>query len=253
MSIAFGFPNDATPPGSAAYYVVRFARPPVRDDLSILFAWYANIQDLRTISDPGVARLKLKWWSNELGRAADGQATHPLAQRMSRILARESPGTAPFDAITEAMDGHLSSTGYSTAAQVAQYHRATAGTFASLIAALTADGDPTGPVVHAAGTFQAAVDTLGRLGAELAARVPLVPRRALEFRSADPDAFVTELCDHAAALHPGPTGDLPPALAGLTGLADARLAEIRRTGSLVLRTEVDLTPLRKLWTVWRCR
>lgn len=255
----FGFPNAATPPGSAAYYAVRFAAPGVRDDLAVLFAWYAEMQKLRTIREAGVARLKLRWWLDEIDRTARGQATHPLADALRGMVTRKVPGAAPFAAIASAIDAHLLTTAYTTHPQIAEHHRATGGTLACLIAALTAKDAPPGIAVREAGTFLAAVNTLGRLGAELDVPVPLVPHPVLTRHAAsavpsgDPQALVEELCDEAAALRPSVNDPLPPVLAGLTGIANARLAEIRRSGKLVLQAEVDLTPLHKLWTAWRRR
>lgn len=259
ISSSFGFPNAATPQGSAAYYAVRFAAPRVRDDLAVIFAWYAEIQKLRTIREPGVARIKLRWWLDEIDRAARDQATHPLANAMRGMLTRKVPGAAPFAAIAAAMDAHLLTTAYSTHSQIAEHYRATGGTLACLISALTAKDEPPGIAVREAGAFLAAVDTLGRLGAELDVPVPLVPHPVLarhaasRMPSGNQHVLVAELCDEAAALRPPVDNPLPPAIAGLTGVADARLAEIRRSGKLVLQAEVDLTPLRKLWTVWRRR
>lgn len=257
MAAGYRFPNDATPAGSAAYYAVRFAAPAIRDDLAVLFAWYAEIRRIRTLTDTGVARVKLRWWRDEVNRATLGQATHPLATALAGVLSRAHVTAAPLAAIADAMDLHLTSASYDTAAQIAEHHRATGGRFAALIAAVVTASPGDNLAAEQAGAFQAAVNTLGRLGAELTAPVPLVPRAALAHHAAtgDPAALVSRLCDAARDLLPeeGPPRDLPPPVAGLQALATARLTEIRRAGPLVLRAEVDLTPIRKLWTVWRRR
>jgi len=78
------FPNAATPPGSAAYYVVRFSEPRQQQALARWFAWFAHIDKIATkASDPGVARLKLDWWREEAGNMIGNQARHPLAQALS--------------------------------------------------------------------------------------------------------------------------------------------------------------------------
>lgn len=78
------FPNTATPPGSAAYYVVRFSEPRQQQALARWFAWFAHIDKIAAkASDPGVARLKLDWWREEAGNMLGNQARHPLAQALS--------------------------------------------------------------------------------------------------------------------------------------------------------------------------
>lgn len=74
----WGFPNDATPVGSTPYYVLRFVPAEHRERLAALFAlrhkWQQQAQNT---SDPGVARLQLGWWREELERLGEGQAKHP--------------------------------------------------------------------------------------------------------------------------------------------------------------------------------
>ena len=73
------FPNRATPLGSSAYYSLRFAPKELRDDLAALLAWRHEVTAiLEVVSDPGVARLKLQWWRDELERTFAGEARHPL-------------------------------------------------------------------------------------------------------------------------------------------------------------------------------
>ena len=62
-SSEWDFPNSATQPGSAAYYVVRFSHPEQQPALARWFVWFDHIDRIAAkASDPGVARLKLDWW-----------------------------------------------------------------------------------------------------------------------------------------------------------------------------------------------
>jgi phytoene synthase len=91
------FPNPATPPGSSAYYSVRFAAPALHDTLAALFAWRREIRRIiDEVSDPGVARLKLDWWRDEIRRTLDGAPRHPLSYVLaSQAKAHDLP-LAPF-------------------------------------------------------------------------------------------------------------------------------------------------------------
>lgn len=84
MSEDWSFPNAATPPGSAAYYVARFSPPARRDAVAAWLAWFDLLdRAVRQASDPGVTRLKLDWWREEAQRLPAGDARHPIAQALA--------------------------------------------------------------------------------------------------------------------------------------------------------------------------
>ncbi|MGD9355846.1 MAG: squalene/phytoene synthase family protein, partial [Chromatiales bacterium] len=83
MQNEFRFPNIATPEGSSAYYLVRFTPVELRERQAVLFAWRRELQRLLDSSDPGVARLKLDYWRNELRPDQLGKSRHPLAQMIA--------------------------------------------------------------------------------------------------------------------------------------------------------------------------
>lgn len=87
MAEQWQFPNKATPEGSANYYVVRFSPTEQRDALALWYAWFALIEQIEEkATDPGVARLKLDWWREELRHIQQQQARHPLAQAMHGLI-----------------------------------------------------------------------------------------------------------------------------------------------------------------------
>jgi phytoene synthase len=92
------FPNAATPPGSGAYYALRFSPAATRDLHAMLLAWHTRIIAIAEApTDPGVARLKLDWWRSEIGEAlADktGSVRHPLMQALRTAGLDPSAGPA---------------------------------------------------------------------------------------------------------------------------------------------------------------
>ena len=69
-------------PGTAAYYIARFAPPAERAQVTHWLLWFAQIDQIATqAKDPGIARLKLDWWHREIDRL--NQAQHPLAQALA--------------------------------------------------------------------------------------------------------------------------------------------------------------------------
>ena len=90
------FPNSATPEGSDTYYAARFAPKAKRDRLALAFAWTQELAQIRArASDPGVARLKLDWWREELVRAQAGRPRHPLTRHLSQWLATATTTRSP--------------------------------------------------------------------------------------------------------------------------------------------------------------
>lgn len=254
-----GFPNDALRPGSAPYYLVRFAPPETRHDLAALFAWYHELERLRRIREPQIARVKLNWWREELSRAVDGSATHPAARTLAPVLRRDEAARTRCEAIASALDRHLELGSYPDAAALAVHHQATDGIFAVLLAGVVPGQKWSENEVRNAGTYHGMVETLRRLGAELAVPAPRLGRSARQrLLAAKQDtsartAVVSDLCVFADSMRPSSAARLPAPIRAVTNLATARLAEVRRSGTAVLDVEIDLTPLRTLWIVWRSR
>lgn len=87
---SWGFPNAATPPGSAYYYVARFSERRRRDATAAWLAWFSHIDRIAVQArDPGVSRLKLDWWREEAGLALQDRARHPIARALSTELVGE--------------------------------------------------------------------------------------------------------------------------------------------------------------------
>lgn len=79
--------RHSPPPGSSAYYLIRFAPRVHRPALGALYEIVHAIHAVhREIDDPGVAGTKLAWWRDEIGQAAQGTARHPAVQRLHAEL-----------------------------------------------------------------------------------------------------------------------------------------------------------------------
>ena len=263
------FPNRATPVGSSAYYSVRFSPPPRRDTLAALFGWRHELRAiLDEVSDPGVARLKLDWWRNELIRTADGAPRHPLSLALAPAITEHALPDEPFLAIAERVEDELRG----RRAADDQARRVAAerdlGALFELIArchGFTADTD---------------LDRARRLGGwcEQVRRIRdggLLLRRG---REAVPEARLAAagLSHEALAVldqrHRLPglvrqlgqalgeqaptaaeTRALPPTLRIQARIHAALLDELDRSGYAVTDQRIGLTPLRKLWIAWRAQ
>lgn len=94
---AWSFPNPATPPGSSAYYSVRFAPRGLHRDLAALYGWRHLVRGVPDqVSDRGVAARKLAWWHEELERLFAGTGRHPLAASLGPAILRAGLPQEPF-------------------------------------------------------------------------------------------------------------------------------------------------------------
>ncbi|MBI4006330.1 MAG: squalene/phytoene synthase family protein [Gammaproteobacteria bacterium] len=77
----------AAPPGSNFYYSTLFQPEQIKRHLFALHAFAAEIENvIEECVDPGVARLKLAWWHDEIQRAYAGVARHPVGKELAVII-----------------------------------------------------------------------------------------------------------------------------------------------------------------------
>ena len=76
----------ATPPGSNLYYALLFYEPAIRRKLLCLFALQLELQrTIENCQDPGVARMKLQWWLEEIERLYKEQPRHPVSKLLAEV------------------------------------------------------------------------------------------------------------------------------------------------------------------------
>ncbi len=261
------FPNRATPPGSSAYYSVRFAPLRLRHHLAALLAWRHEVRAiLDEVSDPGVARLKLNWWIDEIERTLGNEPRHPLSHALQRVISSHKLPAAPFRQIAAAVEAEVLR---QTAADASAFDAACErdqGALCELMARCHG--------VHEATTLA----TARRLGG-FCGRVYLIRDSGALMRRNRGIFHRAMLQEHglsAAALAGSDRRERLPGLlaaaaqearAALPPLDDfARLPACLRVRGAILRALLDeldqsrfdladqyvgLTPLRKLWLAWR--
>ncbi len=92
------------PEGSNLYYATLFTDEETkRIVLPLLCFEHEIIRILQTCQDPGVARLKLLWWNEEIGRLYKQKAEHPIGRALSHLVS-----THKID--IEVLLGHIGNT-----------------------------------------------------------------------------------------------------------------------------------------------
>lgn len=269
--------GEGVAPGSEFYYTFLFERPVRRARLQAAAALgNALIGVPEGCSDPGLARIKLAWWREELGRLAEGRSRHPLTQALQQASGGGSAAAgAALGELALAVEAGMALAGGTDEAALRHHCEATGGRLWALLGELGTFAEGT-----AAAPARAPMVRLGalleRLRLTLETRRDLgrgwlrLPREALARHGLDA-ATLAGQAEHPAVLAlfretlaglDRESGDCAHALRD-TGaplcahtalaLARARLGEIQRDGGRLLTHRVLLTPLRSLWVAWRTR
>ncbi len=247
------FPNQATPLGSATYYAVRFSPPAQRERNAKLIAWYRLIESIaEQPRDPGVARLKLDWWREELLRLPDGEPRHPLARAL-RDSAMDSAARSAMRALIDAAEHRICTPPPTDDRGFGDDCRAGFGGFFVLLATLEPSGNCDLRLSRETGAYCAAVERIRGLA--------FAPQRVPGWL--DPQALRTmdrtqrhERCEALLAQFDCEANERYPTVPilgrKLHALAGALQDKMRATGYAVSDRVIDRAPLAHLWTAWRC-
>ena len=100
--------EKAASSGSSFYYSFLFLDNDRRRAITALYAFCREVDDVvDECSDPGVARMKLEWWRQEVERLFAGQPQHPVAQAMAPWLERFDLPREHFQEIIDGMEMDL--------------------------------------------------------------------------------------------------------------------------------------------------
>jgi phytoene synthase len=261
------FPNRATPVGSSAYYSVRFAPAELRVDLAALIAWRHQVQAiLHEVSDPGVARLKLQWWREELERTDAGRPRHPLSQVLAPVLARHHLPVGPFLQMAGHVEAEILRRQPPDEDALTHDCERDLGALFDLMARCHGISDPQAlAAARRLGAFCARVYLIRDGGALARAGRALLPQDRLHERGLSAEALrerghrarlatlLGESAQRAQALlaDARATADLPLSLRVRARILEALLGELTASGFAVAEQGIRLTALRKLWLAWR--
>jgi len=260
-------------PGSDLYYATLFASPPEKARLYSLHAFAAELARIpRAASDPGVARVKLAWWQEDVARIRRGPE-HPVTTALIHTGVHEALEPRVFDQLADAVEQLLNRAALPDMDAVIDAHRRFEGTLWRATARLLGSSDAeTLGSAEVLGCALGLSDTLRRLHEQLTAGVARLPTRdlannglTLETLLAQPQhtgisGIATLITGHARKLvleglhglpHGQPLAQLPFLI--MVEIAVKTLAEIQIDGFRLLERHTALTPLRKLWIAIKIR
>jgi phytoene synthase len=248
------FPNTATPPGSAPYYAVRFAPVARRDALALLLLWYAEIRAMATAPrDPGVMRLKLDWWRQELGRLEDAEPRHPITVGLRDNAVTASTQVEPMRAVIDATEDEIAAPQCASDDDFVDACRRTGGALHAALTRAETNADTAPASLHHVGAYCEGVERI-RTAGQHPHRLPTDVAQLIQ-RGGNDDALAVRCATLLDALRQ-PLSEAPPRQgisARLGALHRALHDKMHRLDYPVGRQRVERPPLGHLWTAWRSR
>lgn len=90
-------------PGSNLYYATRFMAEDLKTWQLPVYALYQTLTDIPDkVSDPGVARVKLHWWTEQLSNLTQANLQHPLLAELQQLQAPTEIGRQHYAALINA-------------------------------------------------------------------------------------------------------------------------------------------------------
>jgi 15-cis-phytoene synthase len=256
--------EKASPDGSSLYYALLFEQPDVRRKLLPLFALHYEISDCLTASsDPGVIRVKLQWWSEELARLSGHEPRHPVTTALLPVVVENGTDMALFNHYLETTGTLLSRRAASlSASEWLQQMQSGLGDLWMAAAAIANRQATPAPVLQQNGGTIFLVELLQNIHYLIPRGIVFIPEELRETPDAQGIALVrfqtvfetleAQLAqDYPALLRLGKQTDYYHRI--MNRLASAVCAEIRLDGYQLIRHKIVLTPLRKLWIATRTR
>jgi 15-cis-phytoene synthase len=264
--------QKAAQSGSSFYYSFRLLPLERRRAITALYAFCREVDDVvDEVRDPGVAKMKLAWWRNEVTAVFRGTPQHPVAQALAQRAVPFGITESQLQTIIDGMQMDLEQNRYLDYAALELYCHRVAGMVGITSAHIFGFTNPAtlGYANDLGIAFQLTniIRDVGEdarrgriyLPQDELRRFAVAPSEILQGEASE--GFVKLMAfqvDRARAQYDKALAQLPAEdrhaqRAGLAMAAIYRtlLDEIARDGYRVLDRRIGLTPLRKLWIAWR--
>lgn len=267
--------EKAAPAGSSLYYSSLFHSQQQKRKLHALFALQRELLDTVTeCQDPGIARIKLQWWCEEIDRLFSNQARHPVSKALQELMPDLKLEKTSLLNLVNEIEKDISPPAPGSLQQLIEHFSAGRG-LAWQIAAVACgcqDGQAIAQVINIAGlsacmeSFQMARRQLNRgycpyplhemekhgLNHQSLLQQDKLPALA-ELQAGLFATIQSALAKNSLALA---TKDRPSVLFALSmaRINEATCARLQKQSADISASHpLSLTPLRKLWIAWRVK
>ena len=263
----------AAPQGSNLYYSILFCPKPLQRSLYALHGFNAEIEHvIEECSDPGVARIKLQWWHEEIQRVYANQARHPVGKALIKLIAQHPIAEEQLHQIIQHVEHKLDSHTPDSYAALFDSLRSGPGLFWQLNAEICNYHDQRTPIAATElgclialfqilqNTYKDAVqgrlflpqEELDRTNIKLADLATPNNKMTHSFFATQFEQLMQQLNNNYSAF---PNQDRRSQLCCLimNRLITHTCKEIARDNYNLQQYKITLTPLRKLWIAWRTK
>lgn len=251
--------------GTDEYYACRFLPLEQRYFSWCAFALKLTIESIpMEVSDPGVGRIKIAWWRNQLQLAA--KTDHPLLKLTASLSGDFAILADALDALCMSLENENLRGQFESREQRSIWFGQSYGKIYCLLSAAAEAADKSNfAIIRVAESVEAARSLLRfrielksgiiRLASESLARHKLsLDEMSLDSNSTAMRELLSDELAVAAQHLKASIDDLPSDCGPLRAFARLTLARLMETisdGGDLISTRVEITPLRKLWTAWR--
>jgi 15-cis-phytoene synthase len=264
--------QKAAQSGSSFYYSFRFLPPERRRAITALYAFCREVDDaVDEPADPGVARVTLNWWRNEVAQLYAGSAQHPVTRALGPAVGPFNIEQVQLDEILDGMEMDLTQNRYPSFEHLQLYCHRVAGVVGLLAANIFGFRNPrTLDYAEKLGLAFQLTNIIRDVGDDARKNRIYVPQDEMQrFGVSEADVLAARHTEnfarlmnfqaervkrcYADALAALPAEDRRSQRPGLVMAAIYRalLEEIGSDNYQVLSHRTRLTPIRKLWIAWK--
>ncbi|HEX9881850.1 MAG TPA: squalene/phytoene synthase family protein, partial [Hyphomicrobium sp.] len=207
------------------------------------------------VNEPMMGEIRLQWWRDVLERGlTDGGTGSPVADALLETIARHNLPVDTFIGILAARSRELAPDAFATEEALDGYLDDTDGAAFGLAARiLVPDGDDgIAKLASAAGQAFGRIRLLRALPASLAKGRSVLPLEGADWAAAVRpilDAARVRVGEARQRLPAAPAAVLPAMLP--VALVEPYLAALQRLGPDIAREKADISPLTRVWRLWR--
>ncbi len=264
--------EKAASSGSSFYYSFMFLPADQRQAIVALYAFCREVDDVvDECSDPGLARIKLQWWRDEVGKIFDGSPTQPVALALQQTVKGFNLPLEHFLEIIDGMEMDLNQVRYPSFKELKLYCHRVASVVGLMAAEIFGYNDhkTLDYALNLGLAFQLTNILRDVREDAMRGRIYLPADELAQFEVSEQDILagrqteaVTRLMEFQAkrahdyyqkAFDLLPEEDRYNQRSGIimAAIYQATLSEIEKDNYNVLKHRIKLTPLRKLWLAWR--
>jgi phytoene synthase len=259
--------NKAIPDGSNLYYATLFEPEKNKNIIISLHALLHELTDIiHECSDPGIARIKLHWWHEEIERLFQQQPRHPVTRQLMTCLTIDQTLISSINSIIGKFEHFLFVDQVDSLEGILSLYDSTSGELWQQCAIQLKANTSSLKMMRDMGTLYQYIRCLQQPTSYITETRCIIPLNIIsqddllnfsKDRMRQTDIFSPLLIDLRTRLEKN-YNDLKTEDKNIFehGLILNRLAlktcnEVLNDGCKLLNTNISLTPLRKLWIAWR--